>query len=166
MANALRLVVAAILSFPVVCGASTGTWEALDYKSCKQWTITTDYSEIGEEFEKANKLLQRLNRAAPREDWHFLEAYGSEAGDRQYGVCAYMGNTFTCHEGTAFPLAGATFVDDSEKMAARCVRGCEKLPFNIMYQRGYEDGEDSKELAPALNKFKAACRQQKGRRAS
>ena len=159
MVNSSNLLVAAILALPVLCGAATGTWEAFAYKNCEHWTMSTDYSGSGEAFRKANELLQRLNLAAAREDWHFLEAYGSQ-GKILYGVCSYAGNTFSCHQGTEFPLAGTTFMY-SEKMIVRCIRGCEKLPFNVMYERGYEDGEDSKELAPASKKFKAACRQRK-----
>lgn len=158
-----RLLIIAFLTLPVTCQGATSTWEAFDNKNCKHWTITTDYSGGDPEFERAKELLERLNREEGREvGWQLLQAWESSGEMTRFGVCAHKQSInswlIACHPSTDFPLAGATIILDSDRKIAKCISGCEKVPFGRLYEIGYEDGPDSKYLAPAARKFEAACR--------
>lgn len=157
-----RLLIAASLTFPALCEGATSTWEAFDYKNCKHWTVTSDYGESGPRFERAKQLLERLNQAGDgKEAWHILEAWVSSERTPYFGVCTsevgIAGRLLTCHPGTEFPVAGATIVMDGGRMTAKCISGCDKVPFGMLYWRGYEDGPDSRYLAPATRKFRKLC---------
>ena len=156
-----RLLILIVLAIPHLSCAATSTWEAFDYKNCHHWEFTDDFGGYGPSYEKAVQLMDEMTTAEGRngivvQGWKMFEE-----AEMQYGVCkGGIVETMTCKSATEFPLADATFVE-VKPMTFRCTKGCEKVPFTMLYGKGYEDGPDSSDWAPAARKFESQCHEER-----
>jgi len=161
MNMSLRFLIFVALAVPLYSFAATTDWDAFDFNTCKHWKITNDFGGSGDAFDKAQNLSREQNQSGSAEHWFVIEAGKLyEEGKPEYGVCRFEPRSITCHPGTVFPIAGATF-EEKRKMTFQCTRGCDHLPFRAFYQAPYEDGPASEEWGSAARKFEAVCHEEK-----
>ena len=161
----IKLLMMIAFTAPLMCHAATSTWEAFEYKNCRHWEITNDFLRNGESFNKAKKIEKEINASLTQPKWSVLYGFRMfEEAEGQYGVCSEQANNHNtrieCRAETKFPLAGTTFAEVKPQVF-ECVKGCKKIPFSILYAKGYEDGGDSIEWERAIRKFELTCHEER-----
>ncbi len=109
--------------------------EALDYKSCARWAITSDTG--GAKSSSYETALSRANGSSGLSVFSAVILRDDGQAFEKYGACSYVSTTvesrFECLANQDYPLAGSVFVSKKTSKAPnakvlKCVAGCKGMP--------------------------------------
>ena len=152
--------------------------EAFDFVRCEHWSISSDSVGSTDPVQARKRaaaqahLVSRLGQAAESLGWWIFVAtkMDNPDGADRYGACRLTndGKRFECIDGSAFPLAGLSFVLGRSKGKLStyvCAATCKAGTIKAVHDMGYEnmEGETNVEQIRNASTFAKKCLAHAGR---